>query len=112
MGGRLHSRMSQFVAGTIKALDGATEDTAQSGLKTARIFAPFDSGALKFSGKVENVGLAHRKITFGDGGVPYARRREYENYKNPHRKHYLERGGDAEVKKLPKAVERRMEGLK
>ena len=39
-------------------------------------------------------------VKFGDARVPYARRRHFENKKNPHTKYYLQKAGDNVVAKL------------
>lgn len=106
MSGILKSTMAQFVRGQMEVMDNAARETAESGMKTARIFAPKDTYALVGSGQVTKNGIAHYTIKFGDGKVPYARRREFENNLHPGAKHYLQRGGYREVSKLPQAVER------
>lgn len=55
--------------------------------------APIDSGALRNSGTVEPVRNGYR-IRFGSARVPYARRRHYENRKNPSTLGYLAKAGD------------------
>lgn len=59
----------------------------------AVILAPRETGALANSGVVEPV-LEGYRIKFGSGSVPYARRRHYENNKNPQTKGYLAKAGD------------------
>lgn len=59
----------------------------------AEILAPIETGALKTSGKVSPVKDGYT-VSFGNSRVPYARRREFENRKNPQTKHYLGRAGD------------------
>ena len=62
--------------------------------RRAVILAPIDSGALRNSGEVERVQGGY-KIVFGSGRVPYARRRHFENRKNPQTKGYLAKAGDS-----------------
>lgn len=66
-------------------------------LSRARVLVPVDTGTLKNDGRVEKIDDGY-SVIFGDAKVPYARRRHYENKKNPQTKHYLERAGDS-VKK-------------
>ena len=60
----------------------------------AVILAPVETGALKNSGKVEPVKDGYR-VKFGSSRVPYARRRHFENNKNPQTKGYLAKAGDS-----------------
>lgn len=62
--------------------------------RRASAFAPVDTGALRNSGRVESVNDGYR-VVFGSSRVPYARRRHFENKKNPHTLHYLSRAGDS-----------------
>lgn len=66
------------------------------------IIAPVDSGALVNSGKVVDNPEGGVSVIFGDTDVPYARRRHFENKKNPQTLHYLKRGGDSVAKENPK----------
>lgn len=63
----------------------------------AKILAPRDMGDLINSGRIEKKNGSYN-VTFGGqfGGVsvPYAKRRHYENRKNPQTLRYLERAGD------------------
>lgn len=60
----------------------------------AKMLAPKLTGALRADGRVENKG-GSTIVTFGSSKVPYARRRHYENRKNPQTLHYLKRAGDS-----------------
>lgn len=62
------------------------------------MLAPKLTGDLRNSGRVEKNPNGGQSATFGDSSVPYARRRHYENRKNPGTLRYLERSGDS-VKK-------------
>lgn len=64
----------------------------------ATLLAPKLTGDLRNSGRVEKNPSGGQSATFGDSSVPYARRRHYENRKNPGTLRYLERAGDS-VKK-------------
>lgn len=60
----------------------------------ASLYAPKLTGALKDNGRV-NVFDWSVVVSYGGYAVPYARRRHYENNKNPQTKRYLERAGDS-----------------
>ena len=63
----------------------------------ATLKAPEDKGNLKSDGRVE-IKDTIVEVVFGDKRVPYARRRHFENRKNPQTLNYLKRSGDAVVK--------------
>lgn len=69
------------------------EAKAEKTLGRARMLAPVLSGDLKMNGRVEKIpnGVS---VIFGDSRIPYARRRHFENRKNPATINYLERAGD------------------
>lgn len=69
------------------------EAKAEKTLGRARMIAPVLSGDLKMNGRVEKIenGVS---VVFGDSRIPYARRRHFENRKNPATINYLERAGD------------------
>jgi hypothetical protein len=58
------------------------------------MLAPKDSRALVNSGTIKRLGTASYQIKYGSGKVPYARRRHFENLKNPQTLNYLEKAGD------------------
>ena len=60
-------------------------------LRMARQNAPVKTGALRNSGRFQQVGNAHWQITYGNGRVPYARLREHTNRLHPNTTRYLER---------------------
>lgn len=62
--------------------------------RRSNILAPVETGALVNSGRIDSVPNGY-KITYGSSRVPYARRRFYENNKNPQTKRYLERAADS-----------------
>ena len=78
-------------------LEHAHRAMANSILNTAMLKAPKLTGALKSDGRVEMRDTA-MAVVFGDNRVPYARRRHYENRKNPQTLHYLKDSGDKIVK--------------
>lgn len=63
-------------------------------LHLAQAYAPVDTGALRADGRVVREQEGTITVAFGGLEVPYARRRHYENNKNPQTKYYLERAGD------------------
>lgn len=60
-------------------------------LRMARQNAPVQTGALRNSGRFQQVGNTRWQVTFGNGRVPYARIREHENRLHPNTTRYLER---------------------
>lgn len=56
--------------------------------------APRDTSALVNSGTISQIDSGY-KITYGSSRVPYARRRHFENKKNPQTLGYLALAGDA-----------------
>lgn len=60
-------------------------------LRMARQNAPVQTGALRNSGRFQQVGNTHWQITFGNSRVPYARLREHTNRLHPNTTRYLER---------------------
>lgn len=60
-------------------------------LRLARQNAPVKTGALRNSGRFQQVGNTHWQITFGNSRVPYARLREHKNQLHPNTTRYLER---------------------
>jgi len=63
----------------------------------AVILAPIETGALRASGKVTPVTDGY-KISFGSSAVPYAKRRHFQNAKNPGTLRYLYRAGDGVIR--------------
>ena len=60
-------------------------------LRMARQNAPVQTGALRNSGRFQQVGNTHWQITFGNSRIPYARIREHTNRLHPNTTRYLER---------------------
>lgn len=60
----------------------------------ASMIAPRLSGDLGQNGRVEEKGSDTSTIVFGDENVPYARRRNFENKKNPQTLNYLKNAAD------------------
>lgn len=66
-------------------------------LTRAVVLAPKETRALANSGVVNPISNGFR-IQFGSTRVPYARRRHFENKKNPQTLGYLARAGDSVVR--------------
>jgi len=111
MGTRITSRIKEWNAKTEHQLDVAFADLSSAILRDSQILAPVaevNGGNLKSSGRIERVRSAVYKIVFGGSGkVPYAKRRHYENKKNPQTLRYLERAGDSNARN----VKRYLRGL-
>ena len=60
-------------------------------LKMARQNAPVLTGALRNSGRFQQLSTVKWRITFGNGRVPYARIREHVNRLHPNTVRYLQR---------------------
>ena len=81
-----------------KSTEGLEKGVAEMAVdihKRASILAPKDTRALVYSGKVTRDNPFQWTISFGSSRVPYARRRHYENKKNPQTLRYLERAADS-----------------
>lgn len=91
---------AQYVASETKKLNDATNKMCNSIISLAQILAPVDTGDLRASGRVEPLENGSSAV-FGGASVdvPYARRRHYENRKNPQTLRYLERAGESITKK-------------
>lgn len=76
----------------IRAMAHAIDNVAQAK-------APVLTGALRSDGDVRKVGRLTYEVKYGDERVPYARRRHYENKKNPQTRYYLTNAGDEVVKR-------------
>ena len=63
--------------------------------KRAKILAPKDTRALVNSSRIKRLSAAAYQISFGSSQVPYARRRHFENKKNPQTLGYLSRAADS-----------------
>ena len=79
-------------------LDNAVRQMANTILSDSRMLAPGLTGALRSDGNVKKEGMASYIVQYGDARVPYARRRHFENKKNPQTKYYLWNAGDRVVK--------------
>jgi hypothetical protein len=96
MGARVKSDlMSKVVPMKLRQLQASALEMATDVHRRAIMLAPVETGALRNSGRVERLSLAAYRIIFGSDRVPYARRRHFENFKNPQTVRYLYRAGDS-----------------
>lgn len=72
---------------------------AQAIMSRAQMLAPVDTGALKQSVRLVDNGDT-TSVVFGGDDVPYAKRRHYENKKNPQTLNYLEKAGESVKKQI------------
>jgi len=86
-----------FQAVQMENIKNAKRAMGDAILGRATMIAPKLTGALRSDGRVETVDTAVI-VSFGDGRVPYARRRHFENRKNPGTLNYLERAGQSAEK--------------
>lgn len=79
----------------LKAMEAGLAEMATAIDTRAKILAPRDTGALINSGRIQRLGTLAYKVSFGSSSVPYARRRHYENRKNPQTIGYLTKAGES-----------------
>lgn len=101
---RVTSRIKEWSADTEKTLDRAMLALATTIHRDAGNLAPIDKGALVASGRVKRNKSGDYSIIFGGSQVPYAKRRHYENKRNPQTLRYLERAGDANSKNFTRYI--------
>lgn len=97
MGG-FKSNSAAWLKEESRVLDKAEELVTQVMLIRSDVLAPYDQGDLVSSGRVEKNPLGGRSVVFGGPSAPHARRRHFENKKNPQTLEYLKRGGDSVAK--------------
>lgn len=88
---------ASWAAKEVERLKRANQKMAETVVERSRVIAPILTGALRADGRIVSIPNGLR-VRFGGEKVPYARRRHFENLKNPHTLHYLERGGDSVAK--------------
>lgn len=89
------SLTGEWLKATTNELDIAVAEMITDIDRRAKTLAPVDRGNLAASGKIERIKAGSYKVTFGSNSVPYARRRHFENKKNPQTLGYLEKAGDS-----------------
>jgi len=99
---------SSWLSKTTRNADNVALQMATDVDRFAKVLAPKDKGHLVNSGRIEKIAQAAFVVSFGgsSGGVSvkYAKRRHYENKKNPHTLKYLDRAGKAVSKQKSKYV--------
>lgn len=101
MGG-FKSRSATWLLNEARVMKRAERAMGQVMLHRSNMLAPVMTGSLADSGRVEDNPQGGISVIYGSNGVPYARRRHFENKKNPQTLHYLKRGGDSVAKENPK----------
>lgn len=97
MGG-FKSNSKVWLAQEAVVLERAERSISQVILNRATMLAPVASGDLVSDGRVESNPNGGKSVVFGSPSVPYARRRHFENDRNPQTKGYLKRAGDSVAK--------------
>lgn len=92
------SKMSAYAKVAEQNLINAVDATGNLILQRARRFAPKLSGELRDSGRSGRRNKDEVVVEFGGERVRYAKRRHFENKKNPHTLRYLERAGQSVAK--------------
>lgn len=90
--------MKQYISSEQKRLDSSVLRMATDIHRQAVVLAPKVSRNLVLSGHINKQAQAEYSVEFGDSNIRYARRRHFENKKNPQTLKYLERAGDNVVK--------------
>jgi len=98
--------MSSFISSQDNALNRALVMMLTDIDRQAKILAPVDTRALVNSAHIEKTGDGKGYVEFGNSQVRYARRRHFENRKNPHTLRYLERAGQNVSKNAAKYIEK------
>lgn len=91
---RVTSTLRQWTPQTEKKIDLALFQLSTDIHREASILAPKDKRNLVNSGRISRDDMCKYRILFGDSTVRYARRRHFENRKNPQTIGYLGNSGD------------------
>lgn len=103
---KFNSKMRDFIMSQDNALNRSVVAMAVDIDRQAKILAPKDTRALVNSSTITKESDGKAAVTFGNSQVRYARRRHYENRKNPHTLRYLERAGQNVTKNGSKYIEK------
>ena len=86
----------------VQIIDKGVLEMATDVHRKSAILAPRDQGNLISSGRIKRNGVADYSVIYGGSGggfsVPYAKRRHFENFKNPGTLGYLTRAAEAVAK--------------
>ncbi len=105
MGVRLTSKLkSEWTPQKINKLDKLFATVATRIHRTSGRYSPYKTGALVASTQIRRHGTAKYEVSVGGGSVPYAKRRHFENRKNPQTLRYLEKAGDLETKNILREI--------
>jgi hypothetical protein len=106
--GKFTSRLvSSWLPSTERDLDKVALRMVTDVDRFAKVLAPKDKGDLVNSGRIERIAAGFYKAAFGGSGnitVRYAKRRHFENKKNPHTLGYLKRAGNAVARNKAKYI--------
>lgn len=92
------SKLGKWASDESKVASRVEKSLSQVILYRARMLAPVLTGALVDDGRVVDNPMGGKSVIFGSPSVPYARRRHYENRKNPQTLYYLQRAGESVAK--------------
>lgn len=101
---RVTSNIKAWTANTAKKLDIAVLEMATDIHRTSAMLAPKDTRNLVNSGRIKRVKQGNYQVSYGGGSIPYAKRRHYENKKNPQTIGYLEKAGDNVVRNVKRYI--------
>lgn len=90
-----------FVPLTIQELDRGMLELATDIHKRSTMLAPVETRNLVNSGRIERIASGLYRIIYGSSKVRYARRRHFENRKNPQTIGYLSKAGDSVARSDP-----------
>ena len=94
---KIDSKATAFIRVQQQNLKNAGRAMANRIESDAEMRAPKLTGTLRSDGRVEESQEGDTwkyKVVFGDSRVPYARRRHFENRKNPQTKYYLQNAAE------------------
>jgi len=96
--------VSSWLPSTERKLDLAVLEMATDIHRRSAILAPVDTRALVNSGRIIRRDKGKYSVAYGGGRVKYAKRRHYENKKNPQTLKYLERAGTSVSRSLNRYI--------
>lgn len=95
---KVTNNLGVWIRMTEQNLDNAAHSMADSINILASAKAPVLTGNLKRNGHIEGQ-RGKYEVVYGDGLVPYARRRHFENRRHPQTLNYLKDGGNQVTKR-------------
>ncbi|WP_439946508.1 hypothetical protein [Streptomyces sp. BBFR109] len=100
------SHIKQWSAKKAEQIDAALLARVTAIHRDAGNLAPVLTRALVNSGRIRKNGQGSYSVIFGGGSVKYAKRRHYQNRKNPQTLLYLQRAGDANAREFKNDLRR------